>query len=128
MLAVEKSEYVILAGKVDSTATLILGVTGGDGNYKFSLDPAVSGLSIDGNNRRVFTRPQAAAARTVKVTVTDGRGQSASLTIRIGEVLGKEVPITGDKSGVLLGGAVALGSLAALGGLGYWRRHKKCEV
>ena len=67
-----------------------------DGAYAFCIDPAVNGLSIEGQNRLVYTRPEAAGERTVTVKVTDGSGQTVSMRIQIGAVTTEEdVPSTG---------------------------------
>lgn len=88
--------YDIPAGAVDEvyTAEKAMAVTGGMAPYTFAIDPAVEGLSINSDNKLVYTRAAAGAAKTATVKVTDSSkpaANTASITINIGAVSPKAV-------------------------------------
>ena len=78
----DKEEYDIPAGKKGETytATVALTATGGTEPYTFTVDPEVTGLSINGENKLVYTRSAVQEATTATIKVTDNA--SASKTNR----------------------------------------------
>ena len=85
-----KTGYDIPEGKqgVTYTAATALSAKGGTKPYKFTVEPAVEGLSINGDNNLVYTRPKVQGATTATIKVTDSANPSAekTITINIGQV------------------------------------------
>ncbi|NMA94327.1 MAG: hypothetical protein GX975_06665, partial [Clostridiales bacterium] len=81
-------DYDIPEGiKGDSyTAKKALTATGGTGTLTFNVDPEVSGLSVDADNKLVYTRPEKQGQTTATIKVTDEANTSVTITINIGEV------------------------------------------
>ena len=84
----DNAAYDIPAGTQNSiyTTSVALVATDGTAPYTFSIDPAVSGLSINGENKPVYTRPDVQGATTATIKVTDSAGASKTITINIGAV------------------------------------------
>lgn len=85
----DSAAYDIPAGTAGTgyTADTAFTAGGGSGDYVFTIDPAVDGLSIDSGNHLAYTRPATAQeATTATVKVTDKGGYSKTITIDIGAV------------------------------------------
>ena len=84
----DKADYDIPAGTKDDsyTAATALTATGGSGDYTYELLGAPSDLSINAENKLVYTRSSLCDATTATVKVTDKGGISKSITISIGAV------------------------------------------
>ncbi len=84
----DKAEYDIPAGKKGETytATVALTATGGTEPYTFTVDPEVTGLSINGENKLVYTRSAVQEATTATIKVTDSASASKTIEIAIGAV------------------------------------------
>lgn len=68
------------------TSETALTAEGGKAPYLFTVDPAVDGLSIDENNKLVYSRPSVSEATTAIIKVTDSNVVSKTITIDIGAV------------------------------------------
>ena len=97
--------YDIPAGSVGEPYTSApLTAVGGDGQYTFSIETPVDGLSLDSSNRLAYARSKTAAATSATIKVTDNGGRTATIVVKIGEVTVpnvNNVPSTGDDSGVM---------------------------
>ena len=85
----DKADYDIPAGTKDDsyTATVALTATGGSGEYRYEFEGTTpSDLSINAENKLVYTRASVCDATTAIVKVTDKGGISKSITIDIGAV------------------------------------------
>ena len=85
----DKADYDIPAGTKGTgyTATVALTATGGSGEYRYEFEGTKpSGLSINAENKLVYTRASVCDATTAIVKVTDKGGISKSITIDIGAV------------------------------------------
>ena len=84
----DKADYDIPAGTKDDsyTTATALTATGGSGGYKYELSGAPSDLSINAENKLVYTRASVCDATTATVKVTDKGGISKSIEISIGAV------------------------------------------
>ena len=85
----DKADYDIPAGTKGTgyTATVALTATGGSGEYRYEFEGTKpSGLSINAENKLVYTRASVCDATTATVKVTDKGGISKSITIDIGAV------------------------------------------
>lgn len=85
----DKADYDIPAGTkgVGYTATTALTATGGSGEYRYEFEGTKpSDLSINAENKLVYTRSSLCDATTAIVKVTDKGGISKSITIDIGAV------------------------------------------
>ncbi len=85
----DKADYDIPAGTKDDsyTAATALTATGGSGEYRYEFEGTKpSGLSINAENKLVYTRSSLCDATTATVKVTDKGGISKSITIDIGAV------------------------------------------
>ena len=85
----DKADYDIPAGtKGDSyTATTALTATGGSGEYRYEFEGTTpSDLSINAENKLVYTRASVCDATTATVKVTDKGGISKSIEVSIGAV------------------------------------------
>ena len=85
----DKADYDIPAGTKGTgyTATVALTATGGSGEYRYEFEGTKpSDLSINAENKLVYTRSSLCDATTATVKVTDKGGISKSITIDIGAV------------------------------------------
>ena len=85
----DKADYDIPAGTKGTgyTATVALTATGGSGEYRYEFEGTKpSDLSINTENKLVYTRSSLCDATTATVKVTDKGGISKSITIDIGAV------------------------------------------
>lgn len=85
----DKADYDIPAGTKGTgyTATVALTATGGSGEYRYEFEGTKpSDLSINAENKLVYTRSSLCDATTAIVKVTDKGGISKSITIDIGSV------------------------------------------
>ena len=85
----DKADYDIPAGTKDDsyTAATALTATGGSGEYRYEFEGTKpSDLSINTENKLVYTRSSLCDATTATVKVTDKGGISKSITISIGAV------------------------------------------
>lgn len=85
----DKADYDIPAGTKGTgyTATVALTATGGSGEYRYEFEGTKpSDLSINTENKLVYTRSSLCDATTATVKVTDKGGISKSITISIGAV------------------------------------------
>ncbi len=85
----DKADYDIPAGTKDDsyTAATALTATGGSGEYRYEFEGTKpSELSINAENKLVYTRASVCDATTAIVKVTDKGGISKSITIDIGAV------------------------------------------
>ena len=85
----DKADYDIPAGTKGTgyTATVALTATGGSGEYRYEFEGTKpSDLSINAENKLVYTRASVCDATTAIVKVTDKGGISKSITIDIGAV------------------------------------------
>ena len=85
----DKADYDIPAGTKGTgyTATVALTATGGSGEYRYEFEGTKpSDLSINAENKLVYTRASVCDATTAIVKVTDKGGISKSITISIGAV------------------------------------------
>lgn len=85
----DKADYDIPAGTKGTgyTATVALTATGGSGEYRYEFEGTKpSDLSINAENKLVYTRSSLCDATTATVKVTDKGGISKSITISIGAV------------------------------------------
>lgn len=85
----DKADYDIPAGTKGTgyTATVALTATGGSGEYRYVFEGTKpSDLSINAENKLVYTRSSLCGAATATVKVTDKGGISKSITIDIGAV------------------------------------------
>ena len=85
----DKADYDIPAGTKGTgyTATVALTATGGSGEYRYEFEGTKpSDLSINTENKLVYTRSSLCGAATATVKVTDKGGISKSITIDIGAV------------------------------------------
>ena len=85
----DKADYDIPAGTKDDsyTAATALTATGGSGEYRYEFEGTTpSDLSINAENKLVYTRASVCDATTAIVKVTDKGGISKSITIDIGAV------------------------------------------
>ena len=85
----DKSDYDIPAGTKGTgyTATVALTATGGSGEYRYEFEGTTpSDLSINAENKLVYTRSSLCDATTAIVKVMDKGGISKSITIDIGAV------------------------------------------
>lgn len=89
-----KTGYDIPEGKqgVTYTAATALSAKGGTKPYKFTVEPEVEGLSINRENKLVYTRPNVQEATTATIKVTDSAKPSAeeTITINIGKVTAQQ--------------------------------------
>ena len=85
----DKEDYDIPAGTKGTgyTATVALTATGGSGEYRYEFEGTKpSDLSINAENKLVYTRSSLCGAATATVKVSDKGGISKSITIDIGAV------------------------------------------
>lgn len=85
----DKADYDIPAGTKGTgyTATVALTATGGSGEYRYEFEGTKpSDLSINAENKLVYTRSSLCGAATATVKVSDKGGISKSITIDIGAV------------------------------------------
>ena len=88
LIFADNAAYDIPAGtKGESyTATTAFTATGGTAPYQFTVEPAVTGLTINSENKFVYTRPAVQGATTTTIKVTDSANVSKTITITIGAV------------------------------------------
>ena len=85
----DKADYDIPAGTKGTgyTATVALTATGGSGEYRYEFEGTnPSDLSINAENKLVYTRASVCDATTAIVKVTDKGGISKSIEVSIGAV------------------------------------------
>ena len=85
----DKADYDIPEGTKDDsyTAATALTATGGSGEYRYEFEGTTpSDLSIDAENKLVYTRASVCDATTATVKVTDKGGISKSIEVSIGAV------------------------------------------
>ena len=85
----DKADYDIPAGTKDDsyTAATALTATGGSGEYRYEFEGTTpSDLSINAENKLVYTRASVCDATTAIVKVTDKGGISKSIEVSIGAV------------------------------------------
>lgn len=86
----DKAEYDIPEGRKGDVyiATSAFNVTGGIMPYTFTVDPAIEGLTINAENKLLYTRPseQNATTATIKVTDSATTPATANIVIDIGRV------------------------------------------
>ena len=85
----DKADYDIPAGTKGTgyTATVALTATGGSGEYRYEFEGTKpSDLSINAENKLVYTRASVCDATTATVKVTDKGGISKSIEVSIGAV------------------------------------------
>lgn len=85
----DKADYDIPAGTKGTgyTATVALTATGGSGEYRYEFEGTKpSDLSINAENKLVYTRASVCDATTAIVKVTDKGGISKSIEVSIGAV------------------------------------------
>lgn len=82
-------EYDVPAGIQGDiyTASKEFTAIGGTPPYTFTVDPAVDGMSINSDNKLVFTRPDICSAAEAAIKATDADGQTETITINVGKVV-----------------------------------------
>ncbi len=87
----DSAAYDIPTGEIGHTytATTALTASGGLGPYTFTIETPVDGLSINGENKLVFTRPslQSATQTTIRVTDSSMPATWRAITVDIGAVI-----------------------------------------